>query len=46
MPKILKKKKPELEAGEIEDDDMVITDEWIDHVDETLEQKSIELSQS
>ncbi|MCP4604414.1 MAG: hypothetical protein GY847_28475, partial [Proteobacteria bacterium] len=39
MAKIPKKNKPQLELGEIEDDDMVITDEWIEHADETLEQK-------
>ncbi len=39
LPKIPKLKKPELEAGELEDEEMVITDEWVEDVNETLEQK-------
>ncbi len=39
LPKIPKLKKPELEVGELEDEEMVVTDEWVEDVNETLEQK-------
>ncbi len=39
LPPIPKKKKPELEPGELEDEEMVVTDEWIEHANETLKQK-------